>query len=644
MRRVVMIMLFLLPLFAGIMRAQTAQASLEEGDAKYKAGQIKEAIELYEKAANDGSAEAKYKLAMIYHEGEGVEKNQSTAVMWLKRAVRQRYAKAEYQLAQCYVDGHGVPVSYDKAIMYMKASALRGYKVAQKRLSELYGKGIIVEADQKESNRWMAMYKGEFVNIAPAEEHSTKFVAPPDSTPAKEIANKPDNKSDEKLKLPVKDSLRQEIVEEADSDVVRQRILFWLHTSQDMASLKEPQKASEDSRLLHVPLEAIRNSLDSEEVNKEEVNSEETSSGEKPSVAEQSPVEQKPADEPEVNKAPVVKILYPEDQSYFHTDIVKLKYQLLAQGLESATQIVVMVDGVRQSDTRAVKQANTIDVEVPNRDCTIMMYAQNERGNSIPATIRLIRENVTQYDMPHLYAVVIGVGDYDDPFLPDLKLTTKDAQDFARAVETKKGYPYSDVQVKLLCDQEATRSDIFEAMQWMAQEARPNDLCMFFFAGHGYRDEKDRFYFVPYGGTIGKTYECFSSNDFRTAADEINSKFIIFADACYSAALFEGNRSAAAQHFVEQLRRSKNGVMLYASSSGDTKSKENTAWGNGAFTKALLEAFYGAARHEGDEGLSTRELENYLYDSVRKLTGFKQTPHLVNPNVMEHFNIFTYEK
>ena len=633
-KRVVVIVLSLLVSITGI----RAQASLEEGDAKYKARQIKEAIELYEKAANEGSAEAKYKLAMIYHEGDGVEKNHTTAVMWLKRAVRQRYAKAEYQLALCYVDGHGVPVSYDKAIMYMKASAYRGYDVAQKRLADLYSKGIIVEADQKESDRWMAMYRGEPISIASTELHPTKIKAPVDST--KVSVKEPEKKNAEKVMEKSTDSIPQMVVEVDSDGVTRQRILFWLYNSQDAASLKETDnkqiKEQENLKLAHVPLEAIRKSINDEDTARLTEKSSQNNA--------ETPKEPEPQKEPEGNGAPVVKILYPEDQSYFHTDIVKLKYQLLAQGLEGATQIVVMVDGVRQSDTRAVKQANTIDVEVPNRDCTIMMYAQNERGNSVPATIRLIRENVTQFDLPHLYAVVIGVGDYDDPVLPDLKLATKDAQDFARAIESKKGYPYSDVQIKLLCDQEATRSDIFEAMQWMAQQARPNDLCMFFFAGHGYRDEKDRFYFVPFGGKTGRTYECFSSFDFRTAADEINSKLIIFADACYSAALLGDNRSASAQHFVEQLRRSKNGMMLYASSSGDTKSKENTSWGNGAFTKALLEAFHGAARHDGDEGLSTRALEIYLYEAVRRTTGYKQTPYLVNPNVIEHFNIFTYEK
>ena len=340
---------------------------------------------------------------------------------------------------------------------------------------------------------------------------------------------------------------------------------------------------------------------------------------------------------------PVVKILYPEDQSMFHTDVVKLKYQLIAGGAEAETDVNVYVDGVKQPKTRAVRQAGMIDVNVPSHDCTVMIYATNNNGNSEPATIRLIRENVAQAELPKLFAVAVGVGEYNNDKLPNLKLTCKDAGDFATAVAAKKGLPFADVQVKLLRDSEATRADIFEAMEWLAQEASPGDVCIFFFAGHGFRDQKDRFFFMPYHASPDKLYDCFSASDFRMAAEEINCKLLIFVDACYSGGLFEGSRSAAATHFVEQLRRAKNGMLLYASSASDTKSNEDPAWGNGAFTKALVEAFGGAARRDGDEGLSTQELEMYLYRQVRKTTDFRQTPIFINPGGMEHFNIFTYE-
>ena len=364
---------------------------------------------------------------------------------------------------------------------------------------------------------------------------------------------------------------------------------------------------------------------------------------EQPVVAQQPPA---PAPQPAVGGRPVppeVRILFPEDQSPFHTDVIKLRYQLLAQGLEASTRITVMVDGQKQPADRAVRAANTVEVDLPNRDCTVTIYAQNENGNSEPASIRLIREKQVA-ELPRLFAVAIGVGDYNDPELPKLKYTTKDARDFSKVLSTKKDYPYQDVQVKTICDEEATREDFYEAMEWLKQESSPTDVCIFFYAGHGYRDEKDRFYFMNYGSSTTKLYNCFSSNDFRQAVEDINGKLIVFVDACYSGALMGGNRSAASNHFVEQLRRTKNGMVMYASSASDTKSKENEDWKNGAFTKALVDAFNGAARTDGDIGLSTQQLDQYLYKAVRQMTDFKQTPIFMNPNGMEPFELFTYEK
>lgn len=364
---------------------------------------------------------------------------------------------------------------------------------------------------------------------------------------------------------------------------------------------------------------------------------------EQPVVAQQPPT---PAPQPAVGGRPVppeVRILFPEDQSPFHTDVIKLRYQLLAQGLEASTRITVMVDGQKQPADRAVRAANTVEVDLPNRDCTVTIYAQNENGNSEPASIRLIREKQVA-ELPRLFAVAIGVGDYNDPELPKLKYTTKDARDFSKVLSTKKDYPYQDVQVKTICDEEATREDFYEAMEWLKQESSPTDVCIFFYAGHGYRDEKDRFYFMNYGSSTSKLYNCFSSNDFRQAVEDINGKLIVFVDACYSGALMGGNRSAASNHFVEQLRRTKNGMVMYASSASDTKSKENEDWKNGAFTKALVDAFNGAARSDGDIGLSTQQLDQYLYKAVRQMTDFKQTPIFMNPNGMEPFELFTYEK
>lgn len=631
---------------------------LHKGDSLYRQGNFEEAAIAYLISANEGNAEAQFDIAYAYFNGEGIERDYASAAMWFKRSARQNYAKAQYNLAYCYMNGRGVPRDYDKASDLLHQSANNNYKRAQLTLADCYANGILVEQNEKESQKWMAMaanMQPEQPKTEPAapDTPSTPSITSAPNTPSspntpstpsapstpstpsipstpniptpEPIVQAPANKATEKP-----DTKKETLDGDFDIEV---DIPGMTSTSQPTAPVvvAQPDAPQPTTEQPAAP-------KPTEEQSKPRI-----IKGPTQILAEK---EATPAAQPTfaaANSAPVLKILYPEDQSMFHTDQIKLKYQLIAGNCADSTRIVVMVDGQRQPTTRAVRAANTIDVDLPRHDCTVMMYAQNKNGNSEPATIRLIRE-ATSMELPKLFVVAIGVGDYNDPKLPKLRFTCKDAKDFSKAITSKKGLPYEDVQVKILCDNEATRADIFEAMEWLKQESSPNDVCIFFFAGHGMRDEKDRFYFMPYGCNTNKLYECFSASDFRNEAEDIHGKLIAFVDACYSGALFEGGRSAATTHFIEQLKRSKNGMLLYASSSSDTKSREDESWENGAFTKALVEALNGAAKEEHAEGLSTQELEHFLYKQVRKLTDFKQTPIFINPSGIEHFNIFNYEK
>lgn len=632
---------------------------LHKGDSLYRQGNFEEAAIAYLISANEGNAEAQFDIAYAYFNGEGIERDYASAAMWFKRSARQNYAKAQYNLAYCYMNGRGVPRDYDKAFDLLHQSANNNYKRAQLTLADCYANGILVEQNEKESQKWMAMaanLQPEQPKIEPAaptapatapttpstsapSSPSTPSIPSTPSTPSiptpEPIVQAPANKATEKP-----DTKKETLDGDFDIEV---DIPGMNSTSQPTAPVVVAQPAAPQPTTDQPTTEQPAAPKPAEEQPKPRIIKGPTQiQAEKENAANAETT--KPTEEfAAANSAPVLKILYPEDQSMFHTDQIKLKYQLIAGNCADSTRIVVMVDGQRQPTTRAVRAANTIDIDLPRHDCTVMMYAQNKNGNSEPATIRLIRE-ATSMELPKLFVVAIGVGDYNDPKLPKLRFTCKDAKDFSKAITSKKGLPYEDVQVKILCDNEATRADIFEAMEWLKQESSPNDVCIFFFAGHGMRDEKDRFYFMPYGCNTNKLYECFSASDFRNEAEDIHGKLIAFVDACYSGALFEGGRSAATTHFIEQLKRSKNGMLLYASSSSDTKSREDESWENGAFTKALVEALNGAAKEEHAEGLSTQELEHFLYKQVRKLTDFKQTPIFINPSGIEHFNIFNYEK
>jgi hypothetical protein len=85
-------------------------------------------------------------------------------------------------------------------------------------------------------------------------------------------------------------------------------------------------------------------------------------------------------------------------------------------------------------------------------------------------------------------------------------------------------------------------------------------------------------------------------------------------------------------------------MIMYASSSADTKSREDNNWQNGVFTKVLLEALNGALVKPNREGLSANELGYYVEERVNQLTEGKQIPKYINPKNIDNFNIFLYDK
>ena len=60
------------------------------------------------KRAEQGKAEAQYRLALHYEYGLDVKKDMSKAVIWYRKAAIQGHALAQNNLGQCYAYGVGV--------------------------------------------------------------------------------------------------------------------------------------------------------------------------------------------------------------------------------------------------------------------------------------------------------------------------------------------------------------------------------------------------------------------------------------------------------------------------------------------------------------------------------------------------------
>ena len=55
----------------------------------------------YRKSADQGNAQAQYKLGNCYYFGHGVSENKQEAVKWYRQSADQGNAEAQYDLGQC---------------------------------------------------------------------------------------------------------------------------------------------------------------------------------------------------------------------------------------------------------------------------------------------------------------------------------------------------------------------------------------------------------------------------------------------------------------------------------------------------------------------------------------------------------------
>ena len=89
-------------------------------------------------AAEDGNAEAQYRLALFHAEGKEVSLDWEIAAAWFEKSAAQGYAPAQHALAECYAKGLGVRQSWEEAVSWYEKSAQQGNEASQIELDRCY--------------------------------------------------------------------------------------------------------------------------------------------------------------------------------------------------------------------------------------------------------------------------------------------------------------------------------------------------------------------------------------------------------------------------------------------------------------------------------------------------------------------------
>lgn len=231
----------------------------------------------------------------------------------------------------------------------------------------------------------------------------------------------------------------------------------------------------------------------------------------------------------------------------------------------------------------------------------------------------------------------IGISEYQRSEYR-LGLAAKDARDFVKAMERQKGSLYSDVAMRVLTDREATRANIEQGLAWLSATVGPQDIGMLFMAGHGLNEPGGQYYFLPYDGVHNRlSATSVTESSIRDTLGKMRGRALFFVDTCFAGNVV-GSKSGALANTSRELGRlaselasAENGVVVFASSSGRQQSEEKDEWGNGAFTKALIDGLAGKADLTRTGRVTFKGLDFFVSEEVRRLTDGRQTPVTISP-------------
>jgi uncharacterized caspase-like protein len=112
------------------------------------------AAQWYRKAAEQGDASAQAALGTLYHQGRAVARDDAEAARWWRKAAEQGNVQSQRELADALADGRGVLRDQGEAIRWYRKAAEQGDSAAQYNLGWIYQFGLGVTADRAEAGRW----------------------------------------------------------------------------------------------------------------------------------------------------------------------------------------------------------------------------------------------------------------------------------------------------------------------------------------------------------------------------------------------------------------------------------------------------------------------------------------------------------
>lgn len=235
-------------------------------------------------------------------------------------------------------------------------------------------------------------------------------------------------------------------------------------------------------------------------------------------------------------------------------------------------------------------------------------------------------------DADNTFAVVIANESYNKE--AGVPFAANDGKIFAEYCKRTIGLP--ETNVRLLTN--ATLNDMKHEIGWLHQvidTRKGKAKVIFYYAGHGIPDEKDRqAYLLPVDGYGSDVSTGYSLNNLYQELGSIPSKsVVILLDACFSGAKREGDMLASARGIALKANRGEpqGNMVVISAAQGDETAYPYKKEGHGLFTYFLLKKMQES---EGD--VTLKELGDYLSEKVSQqsivVNSKSQTPTIIVSN------------
>ncbi len=265
--------------------------------------------------------------------------------------------------------------------------------------------------------------------------------------------------------------------------------------------------------------------------------------------------------------------------------------------------------------------------------------AESDVSNGQSDEIEIIYD-VQRTAEPRLYALLVGVADYEDESLR-LKYAADDAELLERILREKAARAFAGVEVLRFVDRKATKEAFFDGLQWLKDSMKTQDVGIIFFSGHGDCDDDGIFYMLP--AEVKRRRIAATALDgafFKRKLAGIKGRLVVMLDACHAGAV-DNKEARQLRHstddFVRNMVQEDSGIIMMCSSKGQEVSIEDPQLGHGFFTQALTEGLSGQADYNKDGFVYFNELDLYLFERVKQLSTGHQHAVTAKPASVEPF-------